>query len=161
MARMVHKQIYIQERQGQLLRRISKARGVSEAEVIRQAIEREAIGGGDWQVGAKLESAQKMYKGLNRRAYATQVWDWYAIPWRHKDGLIHLIWSPRDVMGSPTIHSYPVNDFLRGLSGKQEAIIKQLTQSSRRLVLWRNIGIAVLILLGILLFIFIYGMLAK
>jgi hypothetical protein len=42
---MVRKQIYIQERQAQLLRRISKARGVSEAEVIRQAIEREAIGG--------------------------------------------------------------------------------------------------------------------
>jgi hypothetical protein len=45
MAQMVRKQIYIQERQGQLLRRISKARGVSEAEVIRQAIERETMGG--------------------------------------------------------------------------------------------------------------------
>jgi hypothetical protein len=45
MAQMVRKQIYIQERQGQMLRRISKARGVSEAEVIRQAIERETIGG--------------------------------------------------------------------------------------------------------------------
>lgn len=45
MARMVRKQIYIQERQARLLRRISKARGVSEAEVIRQAIERETIGG--------------------------------------------------------------------------------------------------------------------
>ena len=45
MARMVRKEIYIQEYQVQLLTRISKARGVSEAEVIRQAIEREAIGG--------------------------------------------------------------------------------------------------------------------
>ena len=44
MVQMVRKQIYIQERQGQLLRRISKARGVSEAELIRQAIERETIG---------------------------------------------------------------------------------------------------------------------
>jgi hypothetical protein len=41
---MVRKQIYIQERQERLLKRISKARGVSEAEVIRQAIERETVG---------------------------------------------------------------------------------------------------------------------
>ena len=45
MAEMVRKQIYIQERQERLLKRISKARGVSEAELIRQAIERETIGG--------------------------------------------------------------------------------------------------------------------
>ena len=45
MAEMVRKQIYIEERHERLLKRISKARGVSEAEVIRQAIERETIGG--------------------------------------------------------------------------------------------------------------------
>ncbi len=45
MAEMVRKQIYIEERHERLLKRISKARGVSEAELIRQAIEREAIGG--------------------------------------------------------------------------------------------------------------------
>ncbi len=44
MAEMVRKQIYIQERHERLLKRISKARGVSEAELIRQAIEREAVG---------------------------------------------------------------------------------------------------------------------
>ncbi|MDI6764344.1 MAG: hypothetical protein QME83_15170 [Thermodesulfobacteriota bacterium] len=37
MAEMVHKQIYIEERHERLLKRISKARGVSEAELIRQA----------------------------------------------------------------------------------------------------------------------------
>jgi len=42
---MVRKQIYIEERHERLLKRISKARGVSEAELIRQAIERETIGG--------------------------------------------------------------------------------------------------------------------
>ena len=45
MAEMVRKQIYIKEQHERLLKRISKARGVSEAEVIRQAIERETIGG--------------------------------------------------------------------------------------------------------------------
>lgn len=41
---MVRKQIYIQKRQDALLKRLSKARGVSEAEIIRQAIERQ-VGG--------------------------------------------------------------------------------------------------------------------
>ena len=42
--RMVRKQFYIQKRQDALLKRLSQARGLSEAEIIRQAIEREAAG---------------------------------------------------------------------------------------------------------------------
>ena len=41
---MVRKQIYLQARHEAILKRLSKARGVSEAEIIRQAIEREASG---------------------------------------------------------------------------------------------------------------------
>lgn len=65
----------------------------------------------DWQKGAKIESAEKMYKGLNRRAFAIQLWDWYTIPWRYKNNSIHIIWSPQDVIGTPIIHSYPVDFF--------------------------------------------------
>ncbi len=39
---MVRKQIYLPRRQNQLLKHLAKQRGVSEAEVIRQALEREA-----------------------------------------------------------------------------------------------------------------------
>ena len=39
---MVRKQIYIHPRQAVLLKRLADARGVSEAEIVRQAIEREA-----------------------------------------------------------------------------------------------------------------------
>ena len=39
---MVRKQIYLPRRQNQLIKRLAKQRGVSEAEVIRQALEREA-----------------------------------------------------------------------------------------------------------------------
>lgn len=41
MAQMVRKQIYIQERQQSLLKRVSRLRGVSEAELIRDAIDRQ------------------------------------------------------------------------------------------------------------------------
>ena len=44
MTEMVRKQFYICKRQQLLLRRLSQARGVSEAEIVRQAIEREATG---------------------------------------------------------------------------------------------------------------------
>lgn len=39
---MIRKQIYLPRRQNLLLKRLAKQRGVSEAEVIRQALEREA-----------------------------------------------------------------------------------------------------------------------
>jgi len=42
MSEMVRKQIYIYRRQDQLLKRLARQRGVSEAEIIRQAINREA-----------------------------------------------------------------------------------------------------------------------
>ena len=44
MSEMVRKQFYIHKRQHILLRRLSQARGVSEAEIVRQAIERETTG---------------------------------------------------------------------------------------------------------------------
>ena len=44
MAQMLRKQIYIEKRQQALLKRLAKKRGVSEAEIIRQAIDREAGG---------------------------------------------------------------------------------------------------------------------
>ena len=45
MSEMVRKQFYIHKRHHILLRRLSQSRGVSEAEIVRQAIEREATGG--------------------------------------------------------------------------------------------------------------------
>ena len=44
MPKMVRKQIYIQERHDRLLRRIAERSGVSQAEVVRQAIEGQAAG---------------------------------------------------------------------------------------------------------------------
>ncbi len=41
MSEMVRKQIYITKRQKDMLKRLSEARGISEAEIIRQAIDRE------------------------------------------------------------------------------------------------------------------------
>ena len=41
---IVRKQIYIQKRQDRLIKQLARANGISEAELIRQAIERELNG---------------------------------------------------------------------------------------------------------------------
>ena len=67
---MVRKQIYLEERQEARLKRIARGRGVSEAEVIRQAIDRHvtgvsvATGGGDPTV---WESALRFMRSLAAR----------------------------------------------------------------------------------------------
>ncbi len=45
MAQMIRKQIYLPRRQHLLLKRLARARGVSEAEVIRQALAQHMRGG--------------------------------------------------------------------------------------------------------------------
>ena len=42
MAQMIRKQVYIEPRQDAVLKRLARTRGVTEAEIIRQAIDREA-----------------------------------------------------------------------------------------------------------------------
>ena len=66
---MVRKQIYLEERQEARLKRIARARGISEAEVIRQAIDRQirrgpvASGGGD---PTAWEHALRFMRSLTR-----------------------------------------------------------------------------------------------
>ena len=45
MSQMVRKQIYIKQRQQTMLKRVAKARRVSEAELIREAIDQKLSGG--------------------------------------------------------------------------------------------------------------------
>ena len=107
----------------------------------------------DWQKGAKIESTEKMYKGLNRRAFAIQLWDWYAIPWRYKDNSIHIIWSPQDVMGTPVIHSYSTDFFLANFAD----ILKNQTENQikifKQLSFWKNLGIIAIIIFVIFILI--------
>ncbi len=47
MSQMVRKQIYLYKQQEALLHRVAEARGVSEAEIIRQALEQVLVPGGE------------------------------------------------------------------------------------------------------------------
>ncbi len=58
MTEMVRKQIYIHRRQADWLTRLAAARGISEAEVVRQAIEHEVAGSRTVQAQSNLQAWQ-------------------------------------------------------------------------------------------------------
>jgi hypothetical protein len=76
---MVRKQIYIQRRQDTLLKRLSQARGLSEAEIIRQAIEREFAGEPAQPASDDLTAWQELVSFLDARmetAVGRQPYRW-------------------------------------------------------------------------------------
>jgi hypothetical protein len=64
---MVRKQIYIQKRQDALLKRLSQARDISQAEIIRQAIEREVAGMPTQPAAADRSAWQELVAFLEAR----------------------------------------------------------------------------------------------
>ncbi len=69
MAHMLRKQIYIPKRQQAILKRLAKARGLSEAEIIRQAIEREVALSAARPVAGDRSALEDFLRfGLSRQA---------------------------------------------------------------------------------------------
>lgn len=61
MKQMVRKQIYIQKSQEERLKRVAKARGVSEAEIIRRALENELKRAG-YRLAYDNDAMKRLYK---------------------------------------------------------------------------------------------------
>lgn len=70
MAQMIRKQIYIGKSHQALLIRLAKAWGVSEAEVIRQAIEREASGGQARRLQPDAKALEELFSAARQRREA-------------------------------------------------------------------------------------------
>lgn len=108
----------------------------------------------DWQKGAlRSEAGENMFEGVNRHAFAMQLWDWYAIPWRYRNGSVYIIRSPRDVLGTPIIECYPATYFLTYLSSILEQQSVAQDKSLRQLNAWRSFGIIAIIVFGMFLII--------
>ncbi len=67
MERMVRKQIYISRQQDARLKRLAKRRGVSEAEVIRQALEIQIGGLSASKISRNPEAFEKAYQFMLAR----------------------------------------------------------------------------------------------
>jgi len=79
MPRMVRKQIYIQELHERQLRRLADSRGISQAEVVRQAIDSQARGEGETGIvdpGAWQQAMEFMHslQGKGKTEQAPQRW---------------------------------------------------------------------------------------
>jgi hypothetical protein len=67
MSLMTRKQIYIEPRQDALLKRLAQRRGISEAELVREAIERQISGGAAYTLPpdpVAWEEALELMRGL-------------------------------------------------------------------------------------------------
>ena len=83
MAQMLRKQIYISKKQRTLLKRLSQLRGLSESEIIRQAIEREATSGGETPVVGDAGALEDVIAfALSRRDLETHGEPYH---WRRED----------------------------------------------------------------------------
>ena len=68
MGRMIRKQVYIEARQEAMLKRLARTQGVSEAELIRQAIDRQVSSGHVLpSEGAAWEDAHRFMLELRNR----------------------------------------------------------------------------------------------
>lgn len=74
MGQMIRKQIYITKKHQIILKRLSNSRGVSEAEVIRQALEHEDAGGGNLAGFSEQNALDEIIAfALDRRKLNTAV----------------------------------------------------------------------------------------
>ena len=79
MTQMVRKQIYIQKSQEERLKKLAEARGISEAEIIRRALENEM-----------------RYSSLYRPAYDPDAWSKLVAFWEELDKRGPIEPKPRD-----------------------------------------------------------------
>lgn len=111
----------------------------------------------EWQRG----SAESVMKGMNLRAYAMQIWDWYAIPWRLDGETVYIIYSPQDVMGSPIIHTWPATNFFEALAKTASKQNSDLENLDKKLSFWKNFGIIILVVVAIVTWGYIQNLLAR
>ena len=77
---MIRKQVYLEERQDRLLKHRAKQRGVTEAEIIREALDRAEISGSrgghvdDPAAGRKAISFMRSLARRHRKAPAGRSW---------------------------------------------------------------------------------------
>jgi hypothetical protein len=58
------------------------------------------------------EGAAHLGRRMNRRAWAIQLWNWYAVPLRFLDGTVVALWAPDDLEGAPIVRRYAPGSML-------------------------------------------------
>ena len=64
----------------------------------------------DWL--CRSDETKRLGRLLNKRAWAFQLWDWYAIPARFVEGSVATVWRPDGALNPPVVRWYNVSDWL-------------------------------------------------
>jgi hypothetical protein len=75
---------------------------------------------------------------MNRRPVALAIWDMHGAPARLRGNVVFKIVSPRDVMGSPVIRTYPAENFVTEAAVKIAELQSALRQAELAKTLWRT-----------------------
>ena len=71
---MIRKQVYIEERHDRLIKHRARQRGVTEAEIIREVLDRADVGGSHPAAGRKAISFMRSLARRQRKAPAGRGW---------------------------------------------------------------------------------------
>ncbi len=92
---------------------------------------------------------ERVREGVNRKAQALAIWDWCAVPLRQNKGFIYRIWSPRDVLGSPTIRRLPIQEFLARAAQQSASDALERGRLIRCLRAWRIVFAVSAVIVGL------------
>lgn len=94
--------------------------------------------------------AEAAWERMDRRPAALEPWDHCGAPVRLRGDRVYRIVSPRDVMGAPTIRSYPAVLYVSQVSVRTAELQEDLRLTRPSLVRWRLIAAVLLILIAAL-----------
>lgn len=104
-----------------------------------------------WQE-TKDPNARLMYKSLNQRADALQIWEHIAFPLRRRGDIVFRIFAPRQVLGgAPMIGALHVDDFIRGVSSHTVRDKHEIARLRKQLNVWKIIAAGAIVVTALTL----------
>lgn len=94
----------------------------------------------------RSEIEQKFINSTHRRSYALSIWDQFSIPIRKRDNRIYMIYSPRDIMGTPIIHCYTIEDYNSKMIMKATKSTIQCNSYKNKYNAWKGFGLFVILI---------------
>lgn len=86
------------------------------------------------------EAAYRVWRSTVLRARAMAVWEQIGVAIRWREGLVHYIRSPNDVLGAPVIRVLTPEKYVEALTAKLKSEIERSASLRTRLRLWQLVA---------------------
>lgn len=88
---------------------------------------------------SEKEAGASLMQGMALQALAVDIWEWFAIPWRFKDGAVFVV-SPPSFSPLANIDQYPAREFLSALAPLMGDGLLAVHKANRQRDFWLTIG---------------------